>query len=255
MSCRAKNGYGFRLNGGSAVLAMRHTLRFQRDSVSEITWEGRPEMQVRSLRISVLAIGLALILTSCASSTRIVNQWVNPEYRAPNFKRILVMGVSKQPSLRRTFEDEFVARLKLEGVDAVPSYRYLPEDGEVAQERLQEAVTQANADAALITRLVKVENKTEVVPGFYHPAPALTFGFYPGYTAYWLGYYDPPRVYHYDVYISETSLYDLRRNQLVWSGLVQTTDPRDINKEIKRYVDHVIDALKSKNLLPARLRD
>lgn len=209
-------------------------------------------MQLRPLRISALAIGLALILTSCASSTKIVNQWVNPEYRAPNFKRIVVVGVTKQPSLRRTFEDEFVSRLTTEGVDAVPSYRYIPEDGEVAEARLQEAVRQANADAALITRLVTVEKKTEVVPGFYQPAPALTFGFYPGYTAFWHGYYEPPRVYQYDVYISETSLYDLRRNQLVWSGIVQTTEPRDINKEIKRYVDNVVDALKSKNLLPAR---
>lgn len=208
-------------------------------------------MQLRPLRISALAIGLALILTSCASSTKIVNQWVNPEYRAPNFKRIVVVGVTKQPSLRRTFEDEFVSRLATEGVDAVPSYRYIPEDGEVAEARLQEAVRQANADAALITRLVTVEKKTEVVPGFYQPAPALTFGFYPGYTAFWHGYYEPPRVYQYDVYISETSLYDLRRNQLVWSGIVQTTEPRDINKEIKRYVDNVVDALKSKNLLPA----
>lgn len=208
-------------------------------------------MQLRPLRISARAIGLALILTSCASSTKIVNQWVNPEYRAPNFKRIVVVGVTKQPSLRRTFEDEFVSRLATEGVDAVPSYRYIPEDGEVAEARLQEAVRQANADAALITRLVTVEKKTAVVPGFYQPAPALTFGFYPGYTAFWHGYYEPPRVYQYDVYISETSLYDLRRNQLVWSGIVQTTEPRDINKEIKRYVDNVIDALKSKNLLPA----
>ena len=123
-------------------------------------------MQLRPLRISALAIGLALILTSCASSTKIVNQWVNPEYRAPNFKRIVVVGVTKQPSLRRTFEDEFVSRLTTEGVDAVPSYRYIPEDGEVAEARLQEAVRQANADAALITRLVTVEKKTEVVPGF-----------------------------------------------------------------------------------------
>jgi hypothetical protein len=55
-----------------------------------------------------------------------------------------------------------------------------------------------------------------------------------------------------DIYISETNLYDLTKNQLVWSGTVQTVDPSDINKEIKRYVDTVVEALKSKNLLPAK---
>jgi hypothetical protein len=46
-------------------------------------------------------------------------------------------------------------------------------------------------------------------------------------------------------------LYDLGKDQLVWSGTVQTSDPGDINKEINRYVDQVTAALKSKNLLPS----
>jgi hypothetical protein len=37
----------------------------------------------------------------------------------------------------------------------------------------------------------------------------------------------------------------------VWSGTVETTDPSDIGNEIRRYVDIVIDALKSKNILPS----
>jgi hypothetical protein len=213
-----------------------------------MTPKEKPEMRRRSLGSFAPAIGLAWALTGCAASTKIVNEWVNAEYR-PHFSTILVAGVTKQPSLRRNFEDEFVARLKAAGVDALPSYRYIPEDGEAAETRLQEAVRQANADAALITRLVRVETRTEVIPGFYEPAPALTFGFYPGYTAFWRGYYEPPRVYQYDVYISETSLYDLRKNQLVWSGIVKTEDPGNINKEIKRYVDVVVEALKRRDLL------
>ena len=93
----------------------------------------------------------------------------------------MVIGVSKQPSIRRTFEDQFVTKLKAAGVDAVPSYLYIPEDGQVDEGRLQAAVKQAGADAVIITRLVRVEKKTEVSPGFYQPAPAL--GFYRGYSA------------------------------------------------------------------------
>ena len=49
----------------------------------------------------------------------------------------MVIGVSKQPSIRRTFEDEFVTQLKVAGVEAVPSYLYIPEDGQVEENRLQ----------------------------------------------------------------------------------------------------------------------
>ena len=92
---------------------------------------------------------------------------------------------AKTPRIRRTFEDEFVVKLKAAGVDAAPSYRHIPEEGQTAEAQMLETVKQADADAAVITRFVRVEKKTDVTPGFYRPAPAVTFGFYPGYSAAW----------------------------------------------------------------------
>jgi hypothetical protein len=198
-----------------------------------------------SLRILVALVVIVLVV-GC-SSTRIVNQWGNPQYASAHFNRIMVIGVSRQASVRRAFEDEFVARLKAEGVDAVPSYSFMPEDGQVDDARLQQAVREANADAMLMTRLIRVERKTQVTPGYWNPGPPLSL--YPWYSAGWLGYYEPPRVYQYDVYTSETSLYDVTRNQLVWSGTVQTSAPSNLDKEIERYAAAVIKALKKENVL------
>lgn len=192
------------------------------------------------------ALVVLLTIAGCAS-TQIVNQWSNPDYTSPHFRKILVIGVSKQTSVRRTFEDEFVAQLKAAGVDAVPSYRYIPEDGPVGEARMQEAVKRAGADAAILTRLVRVEQKTHVTPGYYGLPPA--YGFYRWYSSAWLDYYEPPRVYRYEVYTSETSLYDMARNQVVWTGTVQTTAPGEIREEIKSYVEVVMKALNEKNLL------
>ncbi len=205
-------------------------------------------VRVPPLLALVLTVVVAFGAAGCGS-TKLVNQWRNPEYASPRFSRVLVIGVSRQPSIRRTFEDEFVARLKAEGLDAVPSYRYIPEDGPVEEARLQEAVKNAGADAAIVTRLLGMETKTTVSPGIYYPAPALTVGLYPGYSAAWFGYYDPPRVYQYDVYTSETSLYDMRKNQLVWAGTAQTSAPDDVTRGIKNYVDTVIKALRKETLL------
>ena len=204
------------------------------------------------MRPSLLRIGVALVVLLVAlgcSSTRLIHQWENPQYVPAGFNRILVIGVSRQPGLRRTFEDTFAARLEAEGVGAVPSHLLIPEDGQVPETRLQEAVERAGADSVLITRLVRVEQRTEVSPGYYAPVPALGFGVYPWYSGAWLGYYEPPRVYQYDVYISETSLYDVGRNQLVWSGTVQTRSPSNLDREIRRYVDTVIKALKKEQVL------
>ena len=187
-----------------------------------------------------------LMLAGCAA-TELVNQWSNPAYTAPWFKRVMVIAVSRQASIRRNFEDEFVAQLKAAGVDAVPSYQYIQDEGQAEEGRLNEAVLKAGADAAIITRLVRREQKTDITPGFYQPAP--TFGFYGWYSSGWVGYYEPPRVYQYEVYTSETSLYDVRKNQVVWTGTAQTTAPGDINKEIKNYAEIMISALKEKKLI------
>ena len=209
-------------------------------------------MKIPPGRIVGSLIAAALLLGGCAA-TQIVNQWSNPSYAAVSFKRILVIGVSKQTSIRRTFEDEFVAQLKAAGTAAVPGYEFIPEDGQAEEPRLTQAVKQAGADAVITTRLVRVEKKAEYIPGTYGPYPG--FGFYRWYSSAWVGFYEPPRLRFYDIYISETSLHDVRNDRLVWSGIAKTTQLGDIRQETKEYVEVVIAALREKNLLvttPAR---
>jgi hypothetical protein len=69
-------------------------------------------------RSPLLAVAAALCLPSGAS-TRIVNQWRNADHASsPRFQTVLVIGVSAQQRIRRTFEDEFVARLRARGASA-----------------------------------------------------------------------------------------------------------------------------------------
>lgn len=201
------------------------------------------------LVLPLALVTLVLAASGCAS-TRVVHQWTSPDAASVSYKKFLVIAISKQPGIRRSFEDEFVAKLKAMGLDAVPSYGLITEDGPVEEPRLREAVEKAGADATLVTRLVRVERKYSVDYGYYYP-PLVGFGFYRGYAAAWAGYYDPATVYPYDVFISETSLYDTAKSQLVWSGTVETL-PQSISKDISRYVDTVIEALRAKNLLAAR---
>jgi len=198
-------------------------------------------------RSILVALALVSVVSGC-SSTKLVTQWENPQAVPARFSRILVIGVTQQAATRRLFEDAFVAKLRTEGVEAVPSYQLIPEDGQVDEARLQEAVTRAQADGVLMTRLLGVERKTEIAPGYYGPPP-VGWGFYPWYTAGWVAFYEPPRVYQYDVATSETSLYDVRRNQLVWTGTVQTRAPADVVKEIQRYADIVVKALRKEQVL------
>jgi hypothetical protein len=192
-------------------------------------------------------VAALLSLTGCASTT-LVNQWKAPDYTGASYKRVLVVGITKQASIRRTFEDQFVLQLKVAGVDAVQSYTVLPEDGQVEEARLKKAVEDAQADGVITARLVKAEQKTQISPGYYGPVP--TVGFYGWYSSAWMGMYDPPQVYQYDVYTTETSLYHVPENKVVWSGTAQTTAPgSDVVKEIAQYAELMIKAMRDAKVL------
>jgi hypothetical protein len=203
------------------------------------------------LRFFFLTLFITGLVASGCATKRLISQWSNPAYRSSSlsFKRILVLGATDQTSIRRNFEDEFASELEAAGIGAFPSYQYnIPEDGKVAEPRLKEAVRKANADAVIITRLLRVEERTEVSPGYYDPYPA--FGLYGWYSSAWYsGFYTPPRVYRYPVYFSETTLYDVIKDEVVWTGTIRTIDPDNVNQAIENYVQSVVAALKEKNIL------
>lgn len=198
--------------------------------------------------VFVLITGVAL--TGCSTAKMLVSEWSNPSYRAPSFKRIMVGGIGGQTSIRRNFEDEFAMQLRASGVDALPSYRYLPDDERIDEGKLKEAAKAAGADAVIIARSVNIEQKTEVGPSYY-PTPA--FGIFGRHlSASWYGPYGAPSVHRYNLYTSEATLYDLAKNEVVWTGTVQTTEPENVNTAIRSYAETVIKALNEKNLIGAK---
>jgi hypothetical protein len=189
----------------------------------------------------------AVVLEAGCASTSLVNQWTSPERAAAPMRKVVVVGVSRQPSVRRVFEDEFAARLLAAEVQAVPSYTLIAQDGQADPDVLEQAVAQVGADGVLVTRLVSVQQKTDVSPGFYRPVPAM--GFYGWYSSAWMGYYEPPTVYQYDVVTAETSLYSPPQSKLVWSGTTETFSPRDVKKETAGFADLIIGALRKQGII------
>lgn len=201
---------------------------------------------------AVAILSAALLLPGCAPSTRLTNAWVDPEYAGPPFGKVLVLAISKESGERRTFEDEFAAQLRAAGVEAVPGYRLLPEDGPVAKDRLAETVRGAGADGAIVTRVVNVDRRTAYSPGYVTVVPSI------GYRRDFYGYYGsawavtaPPQAYQYEVVVLETNLWTTADGTLVWSGTTQTTDPGELRKEIAGYAEVIIGALRERGLIGA----
>jgi len=194
-------------------------------------------------------VSVTLTLSACSTATPIVSEWRNPAYALGPFKRIMVGGLSRETSVRRNFEDEFVIQLRAAGIDALASYRYIPEDEGIDENNLKQAAQKARADAVLFARSVKMEQKTNYGPTF----PYLSFGIFGSNVgASWSGLSGAPGAYRYNEYTSETTLYDVAKNEVVWTGTIKTTEPENVQTAIKSYVEAVMKALDAENLLPGR---
>ena len=108
--------------------------------------------------VGILFITLAL--NGCSTATPIVSEWRNPAQASGSFRRLMIVGPSGDASVRRNFEDEFVAQLAAMGADALPSYRYMPENEATNENNLKQAAQKARVDGLLFVRSVSVEEKT-----------------------------------------------------------------------------------------------
>jgi hypothetical protein len=161
----------------------------------------------------------------------------------------MIGGPSGDVSVRRNFEDEFVTQLAAVGVNASPSYRYMPENDETNENNLKQAAQKARADGLLFMRSVKVEEKTN----YPTVGPEISFGIFGSNAgAGWSGIPGSSGPYRYNEYTSETALYDVAKNELVWTGTLKTKEPSNVQTAIKSYVQTITNALAAQNLFPKK---
>lgn len=195
-----------------------------------------------------LVWSVALLMVGC-TSTRITNAWQDPQWKGTAFHRMFVMGVSTEPGVRRTYETAFTQTLHQAGVEAVPSYTVLPDDGQVPEDKIRAEVKRSGADAMLVTRLVRVERRTSISPGYYMGYPGFGYwgGFYGFYSAAWAV---PPTINQYDVVTLETNVWDAQTNRIVWSGMTETSDPSSVNRTADELAHVLVKEMGERGVVP-----
>ncbi|MBA2549330.1 MAG: hypothetical protein H0V16_12875 [Burkholderiaceae bacterium] len=195
-------------------------------------------MNMRIVGLAVLAAA-TLALSACATSTALNAQWVNPQAgsRLP-VKSVMVMGINRDSTARRIYEDAMVAELGARGVKAVQSYKTIPGDGPAEQQAIQSAVAGVGADAVLISRTVSVSNEVRVTPGLV-AGPPWGFG-WPGFYGYYHGFWSaayavPPSVYTVQNVLVDTRLFDAKEYVLLWSGSSTTVPTGSMQQTIQDF--------------------
>lgn len=201
---------------------------------------------------SLLLIFTVLLLSSCAS-TKLTNSWYDTEYSGKNLLQdVLIIGISKDETVRRLFEDRFVAILDQAGIDAIQSYSLKASDIQPTRAAVEEAVKEADAKFVLITRHLSTDTTEhyrppERVTVYADPYYSRVYRYYP--MAYREVYYTPGYSYEVTTVSMESNLYDASTEKLVWSAQSQSVDPKMTQKYIDVLIDVFTKDMKEKGLL------
>lgn len=198
---------------------------------------------------AVLAAGL---LAGCAS-TSVDGTWTRPEFAGQRIEgKVLVVGVMRDETLRRLFEDELHARLTARGVGSVRSYELLPATlGAEGYEAVLNAAKTAGASFVLSTAVIG-QRQEQVVRQDTMWAGGSSMGAYRGwYRSSW-GMSMPVRteVHTFTVFTAETVLASVAAERIEWTMRSRTTEPTNLDRETKAFADLILRELTRSNLLP-----
>ena len=101
-------------------------------------------------------------------------------------------------------------------------------------------------DAVLVTRLLGVEEKTSYQP----PTAHLHYGSYDQYYRHALTEVSPGYYRRFSVLTIESTLYDTRSGELIWSMQSESIEPSTPRPVIEDQIDLTIERLAAQGLLP-----
>lgn len=193
-----------------------------------------------ALSAVALAAAALAVVPGCGTSTKVTNQWKDPSYAAGPMRKVVVMGLEMPPATRHLVEDRVTVDLAKEGVDAAPSYAIFGDelpDRETARARLASQGFQG----VLVLRLQRVSERSRYVPGdHFYGAP---------YTTYWGSPYYGGHVVTDEIVNFETSLWDLRDGDRVWTANTKTENPTSSKDFAKSLSKKVVPELQNMGLL------
>lgn len=201
-------------------------------------------------RVSVQAVS-ALLIAACAT-TQLKEQWRDANYRAASPQHVLVIGVIGNDQRRRLFEDRFVARLREAGAQASASYPQLNVNGPENLDAVRALVERSGATLVLSVRLMDIAKETRVSGGYYSGGYYGPSSFYGHYPHVWAGTYYPPSAYTHRTYTTETRVFDMKGDKMVWAATMLTEEPRDVESATSQYVDLVMKQLQYNQIIASR---
>lgn len=193
-------------------------------------------------RLAPPLIAAIILLTGCRAATTVNTVWKAPEPPKEPFKTVLALVANASPAERRAGEDELVSSIK--SAPATASYTLIPDEDLKDREKVRAIIKQHGFDGVVVLRLVSSDTRTTYIPPTYgaYTDPFAYRG--PDFT-YRGGYTQTDTVV-----TVETSVYEVRHEQLIWAGSSQTYNPGSISDLVRQVARGAAEEVRRQGLMP-----
>lgn len=191
-----------------------------------------------------------LLLSACTARNRLLASWVDPAVAGTGQKveDTLVIGVARDATIRRLFENSFARGLQGQGVRSFTGHTVAAVEKTINYDSVVQAATDTGAKTVLITRLVDVRQSSSTgdsvgrVYGVLKDAP-MEAGMLTSSTTQVTSTTTQVKLH------LESLLYDVKTRKLLWSARSEVTDPVMTNRFIDTATELYIADLKQNGLL------
>lgn len=197
---------------------------------------------MRKTQIALLCAA-ALLALSCAAPMHLTDNWRSSTYTGPPCRKILVVAMTRQDSLRKPIEREFVKQFTSRGVEAAAFHEHMASPDKGTVEDLISLGQGMGIEAYLIVQVMGVGTASQTYGS--SDATSTSMQYIP-----WFGP-QAPTIKQRDVATLDARLYDGKTKDIVWRSTVDAVNPSGSDDQISRFVTLVVKALREKKLIPS----
>ena len=192
---------------------------------------------------------LALMTGCSAMKTNFTSTWApaNAQPVSAHGMEIAAVFITSNQMIRRLGEDALANEITRFGAIGVPGYNIMsadPKNRDLARRKLKEA----GVDAVISMRVVNHDQVVTYTPGYWTGSPWTTNLW--GYWAYgWGSVYQPGYLETETLVGVETLLYSLDEDKLLWAGVSETFNPKDLQAAVQKIAKKAVHRMYEENVL------
>jgi len=162
-------------------------------------------------------------------------------------QKMLLIAIAKRDRTRRQAENVLANQLVKRGLEAIPSYKVLPQEEKLDRQAVEAKVRELGFDSVLVARSISQKEITN------HQYGGVILG---GTAVYsnggWYGYgygYSYNREYDSDYFIISTKLYDVDSERPAWSYIAQIKVDGSRERAINQLIPTIVEQLEASEII------